>query len=109
MSSSPHLLLGSRMLNAFLRTVLALPVRDITGGFIAVRKSSLQDLDSQAIFRGYGDYCIALLYKGFRRGWRLKEIPFTYGHRQVGISKTRFLKAGVSYGIRGLKLRMGLE
>jgi dolichol-phosphate mannosyltransferase len=109
MSSSPHLLLGSRMLNAFLRTVLALPVRDITGGFIAVRRSSLQDMDSQTIFRGYGDYCIALLYKGFRRGWRLKEIPFTYSRRQVGLTKTRFLKTGVSYGLRALKLRMGFE
>jgi dolichol-phosphate mannosyltransferase len=109
MSSSPHLLLGSRILNAFLRTVLALPVKDITGGFIAIRRSSLQDLDSQAIFRGYGDYCIALLYKGFRRGWRLKEIPFTYNRRQVGMSKTRFFKTGLSYGMRALKLRMGLE
>ncbi len=109
MFSSPHLLLGSGMLNMFIRTVLAMPVKDITGGFIAVRRSSLQGLDSQAIFRGYGDYCIALLYKGFRRGWRLEEIPFTYGHRQVGLSKTRFLKTGVSYGLRALKLRMGLE
>jgi len=109
MSSSPHLLLGSRILNRFIRTVLALPVKDITGGFIAVRRSSLQDLDSQAIFRGYGDYCIALLYKGFRRGLHLEEIPFTYSRRQVGLSKTRFLKTGVSYGLRALKLRMGLE
>jgi dolichol-phosphate mannosyltransferase len=109
MSSSTHLLLGSRMLNAFLRTVLALPVRDVTGGFIALRRDCLQDMDSQRIFSGYGDYCIALLYKGFRRGWRLKEIPFTYNPRQVGLSKTRFFKTGVSYGMRALKLRMGLE
>jgi dolichol-phosphate mannosyltransferase len=109
MSSSTHLLLGSRMLNTFLRIVLALPVKDITGGFIAARRSSLQELDSQTIFRGYGDYCIALLYKGFRRGWHLEEIPFTYGPREVGLSKTRFFKTGISYGMRALKLRMGLE
>lgn len=109
MSASPHLLIGSRMLNVFVRTVLAMPVKDVTGGFIAVRRTSLQGLDSDTIFRGYGDYCIALLYKGFTRGWHLKEIPFAYSHRQAGSSKTNFFKAGFSYGLRALKLRMKLE
>ncbi len=109
MTASPHLSIGSRTLNLFIRTVLGMPVKDATGGFIAVRRTSLQDLDFDAIFTGYGDYCIALLYKGFKKGWRFQEIPFSYRPRRNGMSKTSFLKAGLSYGIRALKLRVGLE
>jgi len=109
MTGSPHLSLGSRVLNLFIRTVLGMPVKDITGGFIAVRRSALQGLNFDTIFTGYGDYCIALLYEGFRKGWHFEEIPFSYHPRRNGTSKTGFLKAGIAYGIRALKLRVGLE
>jgi dolichol-phosphate mannosyltransferase len=109
MTASPHLSIGSRVLNLFIRTVLGMPVKDITGGFIAVRRTSLEGLNFDAIFTGYGDYCIALLYEGFKKGWRFHEIPFSYHPRRNGTSKTSFLKVGFSYGIRALKLRVGLE
>jgi dolichol-phosphate mannosyltransferase len=109
MTASPHLSIGSRVLNLFIRTVLGMPVKDITGGFIAVRRTSLEGLNFDTIFTGYGDYCIALLYKGFKKGWRFQEIPFSYHPRRNGMSKTSFLKTGFSYGIRALKLRVGLE
>lgn len=109
MTTSPHLSVGSRVLNLFIRTILGMPVKDITGGFIAVRRRSLDGLNFDTIFTGYGDYCIALLYKGFKKGWLFEEIAFSYHPRRNGMSKTGFLKAGVSYGIRALKLRVGLE
>jgi dolichol-phosphate mannosyltransferase len=109
MAASPHLSMGSQTLNLFIRTLLGLPVRDITGGFFAVRRTALDGLDLDCIFTGYGDYCIALFHKGFKKGWRFEEIPFSYHPRRNGMSKTGFLKAGLSYGIRALKLRVGLE
>ena len=109
MTASPHLSVGSRSLNLFIRTVLSMPVKDITGGFFAVRRAALDGLNFDSIFTGYGDYCIALLYKGFKKGWHFEEIPFSYHPRRNGMSKTGFLKAGLTYGIRALKLRMGLD
>jgi dolichol-phosphate mannosyltransferase len=109
MTASQHLSVGSRALNLFIRNILGMPVRDITGGFFAVRRAALDGLNLDSIFTGYGDYCIALLYKGFKKGWHFEEIPFSYRPRRNGMSKTGFLWAGLSYGIRALRLRAGLE
>ncbi len=99
---------GSRALNLFIRTILGIPVHDLTGGFFAVRKRHLESLDTNGIFTGYGDYCFALLYEGFKKGLRLCEYPFEYYPRRAGSSKTNFFRAGFSYGLRALRLRTGL-
>jgi len=109
MAASFYHCLGSRMLNSFVRIVSGIPVRDTTGGFFAVKRTALEGLDFGKVFRGYGDYCIALLYKGVKKGWNIKEISFTYRPRANGSSKTRFFVAGFCYSIRALKLRLGLE
>ncbi len=109
MVSSAHLSAGSRALNLFVRTVLGIPVKDLTGGFFAAKRRCLQALESETVFTGYGDYSFALLYKGFKRGLRLQEIPFAYYPRQDGMTKTRYLNAGLTYAKRAVKLRMGLQ
>ena len=109
MHSSPFCTLGSKALNTFIRVLLQLPVKDVTGGFLALRKDMLKGLDMDSICRGHGDYSFALLYSGVRQGWKIKEVGFNYQARKNGVSKTKFLGAGFSYGIRALKLRMGLE
>jgi dolichol-phosphate mannosyltransferase len=107
MHSSVHRVWGSKMLNAFIRTILNIPVKDVTGGFHAMKKNILNTLDKDAIFKGYGDYSFALLYKGIQQGSKVKEIGFTYEVRKNGTSKTKFFKSGISYGTRALKLRLG--
>jgi dolichol-phosphate mannosyltransferase len=104
-----HLRAGSKALNLFIGTVLGMPVHDLTGGFFAAKRTNLQVLDSKGVFTGYGDYCFALLYEGYKKGLRLKEYPFEYYPRQDGFSKTGFFHAGLSYGLRALRLRVGLE
>lgn len=101
-----HHRIGSYLLNSFIRTVLGLRIRDITGGFIALRRESLSELNFDTIFRGHGDYCIALLYRGVREGWHTKEIPFTYMPRRGGSSKTKFFEAGLKYSLRAVALRV---
>lgn len=109
MISSWRQVWGSKILNWFIRTVLGIPVKDTTGGFLALKRNALQPLNLDTIFTGYGDYCIALLYKGFKKGQRITEVGFTYRPREAGAGKTRFFRAGISYGLRTMKLRMGLE
>lgn len=109
MVSAPHLSAGSWALNFFVRTVLGIPVKDLTGGFFAAKRRTLQGLESETVFTGYGDYSFALLYKGFKHGLRLQEIPFAYRPRQDGITKTRYINAGLTYARRAVKLRLGLQ
>jgi len=52
---------------------------------------------------------LPLLYKGFKRGFRLKELPFECYPCQEGLSRTRYLKAGLSYALMALKPRLGLQ
>lgn len=60
-------------------------VRDLSSGFVRARKEVLMDLD----FRGtYGDYCIDFLVRAERKGYRIKEIPYTNSEREKGYSKT---------------------
>lgn len=108
MHSSIRSTLGSMALNAFVSILLHLPAKDVTGGFFALKEDALQGLDLDAICRGYGDYSFALLYRGVKQGWKTTEVGFDYRPRRQGISKTRFLGAGLSYGIRAIRLRLGL-
>ncbi len=100
---------GSRLLNLFVRNLLHVPVKDVTGGFHAMRKDIFNKYNMDYIFHGYGDYSIPLLYEGSRSGLRIIEVPFVYQFRKSGISKTAVFKTGISYGIRALKLRFGLD
>lgn len=60
-------------------------VRDLSSGFVRTRNDVLMDLD----FRGtYGDYCIDFLVRAERKGYRIKEIPYTNSEREKGYSKT---------------------
>ena len=99
---------GSKLLNAFTRTLLRIPIKDVTGGFLCLRKDILKNLDLDAIFRGHGDYCFVLLHDLCNQGWHTQEIPFTYHNRETGFSKTKFFRAGFSYGARALRIRLGL-
>lgn len=109
MESSLYHIWASKALNTFIRVLLQIPAKDVTGGFFALRRDALKDLDMESIFRGYGDYFFALLHKGAKQGWKMKEVGCKYRARKEGLSKTSSLKAGLSYGVRALKLRVGLE
>jgi dolichol-phosphate mannosyltransferase len=72
-------------INRFAMLVLGDQVHDYTSGFIAARSSVLQHLR----LRGdYGEYCIDLLGRAARQGYRLQEIPYVCVPRTTGDSKT---------------------
>ena len=98
----------SKFLNYVIKWVLGIPVIDSTGGFFAIKKQALDGLNAKAIFHGYGDYCFRLIHALKSRKSGISEIPFRYMPRRYGTSKTRLLKAGVSYGMEALRLRLGL-
>lgn len=77
--------LGSRLINGFARRLLGGTVTDFTSGFIAARKDAVTRL---GIRDGYGEYCIDLLARAERAGYRVAEIPYECVPRAAGESKT---------------------
>lgn len=106
MPSSPVRQMCSRLFNRWACWTLALPVTDCLSGFLAVRRDVLQEADPDAIFLGYGDYAIHLLYWATRRGASIVETPVTYGPRRGGKSKTRFLTIFRDYFATVMRLRL---
>ncbi len=75
----------SWIINHFAMLLLGGQVRDYTSGFIAARAEVLQDLR----LRGhYGEYCIDLLGRASRQGYRLQEVAYVCVPRTEGDSKT---------------------
>ena len=75
----------SRIINLAAGLLLGFGVHDYTSGFIAARRVVFNRLD----LRGdYGEYCIDLLTRAQRQGWRVQEVPYLCVERQSGQSKT---------------------
>ena len=81
------------------RALLGTSVLDLTSRFMLARRRLLEDLG----LRGdYGEYCIDLIARAQRRGYRLAEVPYVCVPRHSGQSKTSvgiggFLRRGPGY------------
>lgn len=75
----------SWIINNFAMLLLGDPVHDYTSGFIAARAEVLKHLPLQG---NYGEYCIDLLCRAGRSGYRLAEVPYVCVPRTSGESKT---------------------
>lgn len=77
----------SRAGSFYSRTLLGLGVRDITAGFRAFRRSTLEEIDLGAIESvGYG-FQVDMTFRVARLGKTIKEVPITFVERTVGESK----------------------
>jgi len=97
----------SRTINLAASLLLDWRVKDYTSGFILARRPVFDQLD----LRGdYGEYCIDLLYRAVRSGFRVVEIPYHYVPRATGESKTAtnplgYISRGWNYVATILRLR----
>ncbi len=92
--------------NVLIRAVLALNIHDNLSGYLAFRKTLVNEIEPAAVFYGYGDYAIRLLHHVVRRGGRVLEIPTVYRFRKGGESKTRFLAYFWTYLASVFRLRL---
>jgi dolichol-phosphate mannosyltransferase len=88
---TPDWSLGRRVISRggslYARTILGVPVRDLTGGFKCFPRRTLEALDLDAVrSEGYA-FQIELTYRVFQLGGRIVEIPITFPDRRVGQSK----------------------
>ena len=90
----------------YARTLLRVPVRDLTGGFKCFHRRVLEnaDLDS-AHGQGYV-FQIELTYRTLRMGGRVREVPITFCDRTAGTSKmTTAIVAEAVWKVPALRLR----
>ena len=75
--------------NVYARTVLGVPVRDLTGGFKAWRTATLAGLDLPTVrAEGYA-FQVETTLRAISRGARVVEVPIVFRDRQLGTSKMR--------------------
>ena len=77
----------SRAGSWYARTLLRVPVRDLTGGFKCFNRRVLEGIDLKGVHAdGYG-FQIELTYRAIQAGFSLKEIPICFRERREGHSK----------------------
>jgi dolichol-phosphate mannosyltransferase len=80
-------LLLSRGGSLYARTVLGVPVRDLTAGYKCFRRAVLAALPlSQVRTRGYG-FQIEITYRALAMGFVVREVPIVFPDRVRGASK----------------------
>ena len=101
---------GRRFVSAggswYARSLLGVPVRDLTGGFKCYRRAVLEAIDLDAIHaRGYA-FQIETTYRALRKGFSVVEVPITFVEREVGGSKmSRTIVLEAVWKVPALRLR----
>src|SRR5579885_1249860 len=99
----------SRVLNAFLRRLLSLPVRDLSSGYRLYRRAALEGLELRS---SNFEVLEEILVRLYARGYAVVEVPFTYFPREAGRSHVRLIRFGIDQvrsAARMWKLRNSLE
>lgn len=77
----------SRGGSIYARLVLGLQVRDLTGGFKAWRRDSLDAIDFDAVDSlGYA-FQVEMTYRALLSGMEVVEVPIRFADRDLGASK----------------------
>lgn len=82
-----HRELLSRGGSLYARTLLGLPIRDVTGGYRAFRRSALEHLDLDGVASAGYCFQVDLATRAIRSDLRVVEVPITFVERVHGESK----------------------
>jgi dolichol-phosphate mannosyltransferase len=77
----------SRGGSLFAKTVLGLRPSDLTGGFKAWRRTTLESIPFDGVHAGGYVFQIEMTFRASRRGARIHEVPITFRDRRIGQSK----------------------
>lgn len=99
--------LFSRALNFVASLLLTKTITDFTTGYVLADKKLFRYIRPRG---NYGEYCIDFLYRAYRRGVSISEVPYIYLLRKKGISKTSpafssYLRHGLVYFWTIIRLR----
>ena len=77
----------SRGGNAYARRLLRVPIRDATGGFRIYRRGVLEEIDLATVASAGYCFQVDLLWRAWRAGFRVVEVPIRFVERVSGVSK----------------------
>ena len=80
----------SAFANFYARTILRLPLRDVTGGFRLWRGETLKGMPLDRIRTNGYAFQVETAYVAYLLGYKFKEIPIYFADRRWGISKMSF-------------------
>lgn len=80
-------LLLSRAGNLYTRTMLGVPLGDMTGGYRAYRREVLEKIDLATVASQGYCFQVDLAWNALRCGFRVVEVPITFVERETGYSK----------------------
>ena len=86
----------SKLSNEFVRVVLGLPSTDTTTAYKCFRRKVVEAWDWEALNGRQNAFLIELVWQTVKKGFRVKEIPFTFVERESGESKMNLGVAGES-------------
>lgn len=97
----------SRGGSLYARTVLQLPVRDVTAGFVCWRREALLALDLASVRSNGYVFQVELKTRAHYAGLTLAEVPIQFPDRRAGVSK---MHAGIAREavVQVLRLRVRL-
>jgi dolichol-phosphate mannosyltransferase len=101
-----HRRLMSRMVNAFARLMLGLPVRDCSGAFRCTRVEMLRKVDLGSFRSGGYSLFEELLWRCKQASARFEEVPIVFSNRTRGQSK---INARESISALWMLMRLGLR
>jgi dolichol-phosphate mannosyltransferase len=76
--------------NFYARTILGMKTRDVTGGFRAFRRSTLEALPLASVKSNGYIYQVEMAYLVHKLGFSIGEIPIYFAEREWGDSKMSF-------------------
>jgi len=76
----------TRIANAYIRLILGLPVRDCTSGYRVFRREVLEAIELDRILSTGPSVVEEVLFKAYKRGFRIKEVPYILEERKAGES-----------------------
>jgi dolichol-phosphate mannosyltransferase len=76
--------------NFYAKTILRIPVHDITGGYRAWKRDALLGIPMQEVRSNGYAFQVEMAYLAYRLGCKIKEVPIYFADRQLGQSKMSF-------------------
>lgn len=73
--------------NFYARTILGMPIRDVTTGFRLWRRETLQAMPLEQILSGGYVFLVEMAYLAHKMGYKLGEVPIYFADRRWGQSK----------------------
>lgn len=96
--------LCSWLFNLFVRFATGGDITDNLYGYFAIRRAALERCDFDAVFYGYGEYCIRLLYALQHDRASILQFPSVIGRRRGGTGNSAFVKTLRLYTMTTVKL-----